>query len=104
MQSFDLEISGNVEELCSVNTSLEIFRTDLIFNAASTQYGTLIHELIDKYLHLNGMDQAERYSLRDVIGDRWDEAGKVANAENYAFFASCKSDLVILVSAIAFEM
>lgn len=73
-------------------------------NAASTQYAILIHELIDKYLHFNGLDQPERYNLRDVIGDQWDEAGKVGNAENYAFFASCKSHLVLSVSANALEV
>ena len=76
-----------------------IFRADSKLNAASTQYAILIHELIDKYLHFNGLDQPERYDLRDVIGDQWDEAGKVANAENYAFFASCKSKIVLVVPA-----
>lgn len=89
---------------CGVEISLGNFRTDLRLNAASTQYGILIHELIDKYLHFNGLDQPERYDLRDVIGDQWDEAGKVANAENYAYFASCKSHLVLLVWVNAFKV
>ena len=61
--------------------------SDDIFS--TTQYGTIIHELMDKYLHFETLDQPETYYLRDCI--RLSEAQQLQNAENYNFFASCES-------------
>ena len=55
---------------------------------SNTQYGTIIHELMDKYLHPEFLNQPERYLLRDCI--RLSKAQQLQNAENYNFFASCE--------------
>ena len=60
--------------------------SDDIFS--TTQYGTIIHELMDKYLHFESLDLPESYSLRDCI--QLPEAQQLQNAENYNFFASCE--------------
>ncbi|KAI4087467.1 MAG: hypothetical protein LQ348_003083 [Seirophora lacunosa] len=54
----------------------------------ATQYGTLIHELLDKYLDFNGRDRRvkEVYGLRNVIKLSADR--QLLNAENYNLFAS----------------
>ena len=52
----------------------------------TTQYGTIIHELLDKYMHLEGMQEQEKYDLIDCIKLRPEQ--QLLNAENYAMFAS----------------
>ena len=54
----------------------------------ATQYGTIIHELVDKYLHPDDLDFQEKYDLRDCI--RLSEDQQLINAENYNLFASCE--------------
>ncbi|KAL9015202.1 MAG: hypothetical protein Q9173_000172 [Seirophora scorigena] len=54
----------------------------------ATQYGTMIHELMDKYLDFNGRDThvKEVYGLRNAI--RLPADRQLLNAENYNLFAS----------------
>lgn len=53
----------------------------------TTQYATLIHELIDKYVHFDGLGgHVERYNLKDCINLQAPQ--QLVNAENYSMFAS----------------
>ncbi|KAL8728162.1 MAG: hypothetical protein Q9181_005436 [Wetmoreana brouardii] len=52
----------------------------------TTQYGIIIHELMDKYLHLNDLVHAEKYDIRECIKLPPDQ--QLQNAENYNFYAS----------------
>lgn len=52
----------------------------------TTQYGVIIHELMDKYLHFNDLGQAEKYTVRECINLPPDR--QLQNAENYNLFAS----------------
>ena len=54
----------------------------------TTQYGIIIHELIDKYLHFSGLDQPEKYNLRECMSLPADQ--QLQNAQNYNHFASGK--------------
>ena len=59
---------------------------------SSSQYGILIHELIDKYLHLDHQNDHEAYDLRDCI--RLSQERQVQNAANYDMFAAGESILL----------
>ena len=70
-----------------------LFRRDAIARNAddilsTTQYGIIIHELIDKYLHPHFLNQSEYYNLRECM--KLPQAQQLQNAENYNFFASCE--------------
>ncbi|KAG8525624.1 uncharacterized protein KY384_009268 [Bacidia gigantensis] len=52
----------------------------------TTQYGIIIHELVDKYLHFENLLQAEVYDLKDCIKLSADQ--QLKNAENFNMFAS----------------
>lgn len=60
-----------------------------------TQWGTVIHELMDKYLDFygRGLHFRETYALEDCI--RLPAFQQVINAENYSLFASCKFSGII---------
>lgn len=60
---------------------------------ASSQYGTLIHELVDKYLHQDQLNDREVYDLRDCI--RLSPKRQLRNGANYDMFASGRSILHI---------
>ncbi|KAL8920962.1 MAG: hypothetical protein Q9208_005988 [Pyrenodesmia sp. 3 TL-2023] len=61
----------------------------------STQWGTIIHELVDKYLDFHGRQShfRETYRLEECI--RLPAFQQVINAENYSLFASCKFSGII---------
>lgn len=53
----------------------------------TSQYAVLFHELVDKYLHLDGIgSHVEKYNLFECI--RMSAQDQLLNAENYAMFAS----------------
>ena len=51
-----------------------------------TQYATIVHELADKYLHLNDMNAMDVYNIQDCIDLPANE--QIDNAENYAMYVS----------------
>ena len=84
---------GNILRNPAPNRCPIFRRTTIVRNwddtFSTTQYGTIIHELMDKYLHFEFLNQRESYDLRDCI--QLPEAQQLQNAENYNFFASCAS-------------